>query len=148
MAKLTMGREMRDRVLTLARAGVLDDEIAATLTAEGHRSPNCADRVLAITGQRIRLAAGVRVAAQRKRWSHDASVLSATELASRLNIPVNWLYVQIRQKRLLMDRQPNGAYLFRNTPAVINAVRELRNHVLSHLDLRICQPHQEGHQHG
>lgn len=148
VARLTMGREMRDRVLTLARAGALDDEIAATLTAEGHRSPNCADRVLAITVQRIRLAAGIRVAAQRKRWSHDASFLSATELASRLNIPVNWLYVQIRQKRLLMDRQPNGAYLFQNTPDVINAVRELRNHVASHLDLRICQPHQEGHQHG
>ena len=148
VARLTRGREMRDRALTLARAGALDDEIAATLTAEGHRSPNCADRVLAITVQRIRLAAGIRVAAQRKRWSHDASFLSATELASRLNIPVNWLYVQIRQKRLLMDRQPNGAYLFRNTSAVINAVRELRNHAVSHLDLRICQPHQEGHQHG
>jgi hypothetical protein len=138
---------MRDRVLNLARAGILDDEIAATLTAEGHRSPNCADKVLPITVQRIRLAAGIKVATQRNRWNHDANFLSATELAAKLDIPVNWLYVQIRQKRLLMDRQPNGAYLFQNTPAVIDAVRELRNHIVSHLDLRICQPHQEGHQH-
>jgi hypothetical protein len=30
---------MRDRVLDLARNGLPDDKIAATLTGEGHRSP-------------------------------------------------------------------------------------------------------------
>jgi hypothetical protein len=147
IANLTQGEEMRDRVLDLARAGIPDDEIAATLTAEGHRSPNCVDKVLPITVQRLRLGAGIKVASQRTRWDHDSSLLSATELAARLNIPVNWLYVQIRQRRLLMDRQPNGAYLFRNIPSVIGAVRDLRNHTVGQIDLRICQPHQEGHQH-
>lgn len=141
IANLTQGEEMRDRVLALARAGIPDDEIAATLTAEGHRSPNCADKVLPITVQRLRLGAGIKVATQRTRWEHDQSLLSATELAARLNIPVNWLYVQIRQKRLLLDRQPNGAYLFRNIPSVIGAVSDLRNHTVSQVDLRICQPH-------
>ena len=61
---------------------------------------------------------------------------------------MNWLYVQIRQKRLLIDRQPTGAYLFPNSPAVLEAVRDLRDHTITSLDLRICQPHQEGHQHG
>lgn len=147
VAKLSQGQEMRGRVLDLARAGALDDDIAATLTAEGHRSPNCEDRVLPITVQRLRLAAGMTVAAQRTRWTHDVGNLSATELADILGIPVNWLYVQIRKERLLIDRQPNGAYLFQNTPDVIQAVRELRNHSVNQLDLRICQPHQEGHQH-
>jgi len=64
-----------------------------------------------------------------------------------LDIPVNWLYVQIRQKRLLIDRQPSGAYLFQDTPSVIDAVRNLRNHTITHLDLKICQPYKEGHQH-
>ncbi|RWO52877.1 MAG: hypothetical protein E5Y83_34720 [Mesorhizobium sp.] len=73
--------------------------------------------------------------------------MSATQLAARLNIPVNWIYVQIRQKRLLIDRQPTGAYLFQNSPSVINAVRDLRNHTIRHLDLRIIQPQQEGYQH-
>jgi hypothetical protein len=147
VAKLTRGGEMVERLLDLARAGVPDDEIAAVLTGEGHRSPNCAEKVLPITVQRIRLGAGIKVTAQRDRWSHDPGSLSATELATRLNIPVNWLYVQIRQKRLLIDRQPTGAYLFCNTPAVMDAVRSLRNHTISHIDLRICQPRQEGHQH-
>ena len=128
---------MWDRLLHLARAGMPDDEIAAVLTREGHRSPNCAEKVLPITVQQLRLGAGIKVTAQRNRWSHDASLLSAPELAIKLNIPVNWLYVQIRQKRLLTDRQPTGAYLFRNTPAVLDAVRNLREHAISQLDLRV-----------
>ncbi|TIL83155.1 MAG: recombinase family protein [Mesorhizobium sp.] len=145
VAKLTRGGEMRDRLLDLARTGMPDDEIATVLTGEGHRSPNCAEKVLPITVQRIRLGAGIKMTAQRNRWSHVSSLLSAPELAARLNIPVNWLYVQIRYKRLLIDRQPTGGYLFQDTPAVLDAVRNLREHAIAHLDLRIYQPQQEGH---
>jgi len=148
IAKLTRGPEMRDRVLTLARNGMPDTEIATVLTGEGHRSPDCQDRVLPITVRRIRHAASIRVTGPRSRWSHNVSSLSPPELASRLNIPVNWLYVQIRQKRPLVDQQPNGAYLFQDSPAVLDSVPCLRNHTVSVLDLRICQPHQEGYQHG
>jgi hypothetical protein len=145
-AKLTRGMEMRDRVLELVRAGVPDDEIAAVLTSEGHRSANCPDKVPLITVQQIRRGAGMKQPAPRNRWTHDPRLLTAPELAKRLEIPVNWLYVQIRQKRLQTDRQPTGAYLFQDTPAVLNAIRNLRNQTISHLDLRICQPHQGGHQ--
>jgi DNA invertase Pin-like site-specific DNA recombinase len=148
VAKLARGAEMRDRVLALAHDGMPDDEIAAVLTEEGHRSPNCESSVLPVTVQRIRRSAGIRVREPRRRWSHDITLLSAPELAARLNIPVNWLYVQIRQGRLLIDQQPSGAYLFQDTPAVLDAVRSLRNHTIDHLDLRICQPYQQGHQHG
>lgn len=148
IARLTRGIEMRHRVLDLARDGIPDVEIATALTCEGHRSPNCQDKVLPITVQRIRHAAGIKMAEPRSRWAHDANSISAPELAARLNIPVNWLYVQIRQKRLLVDRQSSGAYRFQDAPAVLDAVRSLRNHTINHLDLRICQPHQEGHQHG
>ena len=147
LARLTRGAEMRERLLDLARTGLADDEIAVILTAEGHRSPNCPEKVRPITVQRIRLGAGLKTARQRTRWNHDPGLLSVTELAAKLNIPVKWLYIQIRQKRLLMDRQPSGAYLFKNTASVIDGVRNLRNHAVSHLDLRICQPHKEGHQH-
>jgi hypothetical protein len=91
----------------IARTKMHDDEIAAVLTREGHRSPNCADKVLPITVQRIRLGAGLKGnVEQRTRWRHAADVLSAHELAGVLGIPVNWLYVQIRQGRLLIDRHP------------------------------------------
>jgi DNA invertase Pin-like site-specific DNA recombinase len=147
VANLTRGEEMRERLIDLARDGVPDDEIAAILTDEGHRSPTCPEKVLPVTVRRIRHGSGIKVTEQRNRWVHDLSMLSANELAAKLNIPVNWLYVQIRQKRLLIDRQPTGAYLFPNAPPVMEAVEKLRNHAISHLDLRISQPHQEGHQH-
>ncbi len=147
VAKLTRGKEMYERTLDLARAGVPDDEIAKGLTREGHRSPNCADKVLPVTVQRIRLAAGIKVAVQRNIWCHNPDLLTANEFASKLGIPVNWLYVQIRKKHLLIDRQPSGAYLFPDTPEALKKVRSLCNHTISSLDLRINQPDKEGHQH-
>jgi len=84
------------------------------------------------------------VTTQRTRWSHDSCSLSANELAAKLNIPVNWVYVQIRQMRLLIDRQPTGALSVPKFPAVLDAVRELRNHTIGHLDLRINSLHQRG----
>lgn len=147
VAKLVRGTEMRSRVLDLARDGIPDDEIATALTNEGHRSPNCEHQVLPITVSQIRRGAGIKATAARSRWFHGSGLLSVTELAERLDIPVNWLYVQIRQGRLLIDQQPSGAYLFEDAPAVIDAVRKLRNHTITCLDLRICQLHQEGHQH-
>ncbi|KAF0121453.1 MAG: putative transposase [Xanthobacteraceae bacterium] len=81
-----------------------DDQSAAVLTSEEHRSPNSEGEVLPITVQRIRHAAGIQVNKPRTRWSHGADVLTAPE-----SIPVNWFYVQIRKGRLLVDRQQSGA---------------------------------------
>ena len=145
VTQLARGAEMRDRALTLARAGMYDDQIAAILTSEGHRSPNSESEVLPTTVQRIRHAAGMQVNEPRTRWSHGADVLTAPEMASKLSIPVNWLYVQIRKGRLLVDRQPSGAYLFNDTTNVHDGIQSLRTHKIDRLDLRICQPQQEGH---
>jgi hypothetical protein len=61
------------------------------------------------------------VSEPRSRRDHDANSLSAPERADRLNIPVNWRYVQIRQKRrcgsaaqrsLPLPRLPPSSRLF------------------------------------
>lgn len=148
IAKLTRGMEMRDRVLDLVRDGVPDEQIASVLTREGHRTAHCTEEVPLATVQQIRRDAGLKPSAPRNRWTHEPGLLTAPELAARLNIPVNWLYVQIRRKRLLLDQQPTGAYLFQNVPATFDAIKNLRNQTINQLDLRICQPHQEGHQDG
>lgn len=89
IAKLTRGAEMRERLLDLARSGMPDSEIAATLTREGYRSPTCAEKALPITVQRARFGVGLKMVMPRNRWSHDGGFLSANELATQLNIPVN-----------------------------------------------------------
>ena len=136
---------MRGRTLELARAQLPDDEIANVLTEEGHRSPTCTDRVLPNTVQKLRFEAGIKTAKQRTRWRHEGLKLSSLDLAAKLNIPVNWILVQIRKKRILIEPQPSGAYLFEDTPSVLQAVRELRDHIVDSIDLRICQPNAKGH---
>jgi len=42
--KTYAGNEMRDQALALARAGMYDDQIAAALTTEGHRSQTARPR--------------------------------------------------------------------------------------------------------
>lgn len=148
VATLARGAEMRERVFELARAEMPDEEIAAILTGEGHRSPRRADRVLPVTVRRIRLAAGLRTQTQRTRWRHAPGLLGVTAMAERLEIPAKWLYVQIRTGRILLDRQPSGAYLFPDTPAVLATLGRLREHAVERVDLRAHQPAQEGHRHG
>ena len=63
-------------------------------------------------------------------------MLTAPELAAKLTIPMNWLYVQIRKGRLLVDRQPSGAYLFNDTTNVLDGIQSLRTHTIDRLDLR------------
>lgn len=147
-AALTHSDEMRDRALELARAKLNDGEIATVLTNEGYRSPANEEKVLLNTVSRLRRHAGVSPVKCSPRWRHSPELLSTNELAARLEIPVNWLYVQIRKGRIQIEPQPNGAYLFENKPETIDRIGKLRNHTLENVDLRICQPYERGHSHG
>jgi DNA invertase Pin-like site-specific DNA recombinase len=147
IAALTRGAQMQVRILELAHAGLHDEEIAVLLTQEGHRSPTCPDRVHPTTVQRIRLAAGVKTATQRTRWRHGPGQLGVTAMAARMGIPAKWLYVQIRSGRILIDRQPSGAYLFDDTPETVDILLGLRNRAVTRVDLRTRQLAQEGQCH-
>jgi hypothetical protein len=87
---LTRGAEMRDRIVALARSDIPDEEIAARLTGEGHRSPGCTERVLPVTVRRIRQQAGLGPRTPRSRWRHASDLLGVQALARRLNIPTKW----------------------------------------------------------
>lgn len=147
IAALTRGAQMQVRILELAHAGLHDEEIAVLLTQEGHRSPTCPDRVHPTTVQRIRLAAGVKIAMQRTRWRHRPGQLGVTAMAARMGVPAKWLYVQIRSGRILIDRQPSGAYLFDDTPETVDILLGLRNRAVTRVDLRTRQLAQEGQCH-
>jgi hypothetical protein len=142
---LTRGMEMRDRVLDLARDGIPDVEIASVLTGEGHRSPDCVEKALPITVQRIRHAAGIQVSKPRSRWSHDARSLSAPELTAKLGFPVN---CGDKGEAALGESAAQRSIPLRGHSCRLDGIQSLRNHTIKRLDLRICQPHREGHQHG
>lgn len=145
---LAHGTQMRSRIFELAGQGLTDNVIAAQLTREGHRSPSCPERVLPTTVQGVRLGAGIKITRQRTRWPLEPGRLGVTALAERLGIPPKWLYVQIRQGRITIDRRANGAYLFDDTPHTIEALRNLRSRAVECIDLRAHQHDTEGHRHG
>lgn len=145
---LSRGTQMRTRILDLARQGLADDVIADQLTQEGHRSPQCPERLLPVTVQGIRREAGIKIVQRRTRWRPELGRLGVTAMAERMNIPSKWLYVQIRKGRLILDRQPNGAYLFNDNPQTLEALHDLRCRAIERLDLRVHQHDQEGYRHG
>ncbi|MFW8584077.1 hypothetical protein ACOJBM_01425 [Rhizobium beringeri] len=135
------------RLLELALTGVPDDQIAEILTREGHHPPNCRGQGFAdhsATPPALQRASRQKGAAQQMDTRTYFAQRRTTGRQARYSRQL--IYVQIRRKRLLIDQQSTGAYLFQNSPAVVNAVRDLRNRTINHLDLRIIQPHQEGHQ--
>jgi hypothetical protein len=127
--------EMEQRVCELAAAGLYDDEIARMLTAEGHRSPWRGSEVLPSTVRGIRIRHGMKTMRQRTRWPAVPGCLTMAQLAERLGIPQKWIHTQLRRGALRTTLEPSGRYLFPDTEPAMQAVRELREHRIQHVDL-------------
>lgn len=145
VAKLMRGEEMRARLLELARMVCLMTRSPRRSRAKGTTRPIA--RVLPITVQRVRLDGGIKAAAQRTRWTHEPPLLSTVQLASRLNIPVIGFTCKSDRNASSSISNRTGHICSKIRLPSIEAVRDLRNHAISGLDLRIIRLHQEGHQH-
>lgn len=109
VAALPRHQEMVERICTLTREGMHDDEIARILMQEGHHSPWEADKVLPITVQRIRLKRRLKVQHRQTRWPAVADHLTVTQLATLLEIPTKWIYVQLKRGSILTIRESRQA---------------------------------------
>ena len=134
LAALPRAAEMETRVLELARDGLHDDEIVRVLTAEGHRSPWRTEEVLPGTVQRIRLHHRVKVA-RRSRWHHRPGWMAVTEAAMRLQVPRQWIKGRIRSGAIQTLCEPSGRYLIPDTPAALEAIRDLQAGRVGRIDL-------------
>ncbi len=135
LAALPRAAEMEARVLELARDGLHDDEIVRVLTAEGHRSPwRTAEEVLPGTVQRIRLQHRLKVA-RRSRWHHRPGWIAVTETAMRLQVPRQWIKGRIQSGVIQTLCEPSGRYLIPDTPAALEAIRDLQAGWVRRIDL-------------
>ena len=145
VARLTRGEEMRTALIDLARTGMPDDEIAAILTPRGIAHRTAPRMSCPITVQRIRLAPASRGSSSDGPAGTMLPTCSAPGARRHAEHPCE-LALRPDQAKASPDRSPSfRRHLFANTPSVIDAVRNLRNHAVDHLDFRICQPHKEGH---
>jgi DNA invertase Pin-like site-specific DNA recombinase len=126
LAHLSSAKEMEKEIIRLAKAGKTDEEIAALLTQQGHRSPKHAT-VLPSTVRILRL----RHRLLRKRsQSHPRRIpgrLTVSQLARTLRITPHWIYDRIHNGtiQVALDSTTN-LYLFPDQPKTITLFKQLR----------------------
>jgi hypothetical protein len=138
--------EMEARVCELARRGVDDAEIRRLLIVEGHRSPLCAEDVLLSTVRDIRRRNGIKVVPRQTRWPPIPGFVSVRTAASRLGVSPHWVHGRIRYGAIRTRREPSGRYLFPDTQAAWDAMKQLRKGTIKQVDLTQRRPHSQGHQ--
>jgi hypothetical protein len=125
LRRLSRAAEMEARILEMAGRAVPDDQIAAALTAEGHRSP-MRDHLLPSTVKGIRLRHRLM---QKRSQSHPRSIpghLTVPQLADRLQINCHWIYDRIHNGTIAVSRDPaTRLYLFPDTSETLDSFRRL-----------------------
>jgi DNA invertase Pin-like site-specific DNA recombinase len=126
LAHLSSAKGLEKEILRLAKDGKTDEEIAALLTQQGHRSPKHAT-VLPSTVRILRL----RHRLFRKRsQSHPRRIpghLTVSQLAHTLGITPHWIYDRIHNGTIQVALDPTtNLYLFPDQPRTITLFKHLR----------------------
>jgi DNA invertase Pin-like site-specific DNA recombinase len=126
LVRLSSAQEMEETIVSWARQGKTDQEIAAQLTRQGHRSPR-GPTVLASTVRSIRLRHRLLVKRSQSHPRRIPGQLTVSQVAERLQIAKHWIYDRIHngtiQVTLDRDRQ---IFLFPDTPMTITAFEKLK----------------------
>jgi DNA invertase Pin-like site-specific DNA recombinase len=133
LARLSSAPEMEKTILNLAQAGQTDEEIAALLTRQGHRSPRHAT-VLPSTVRIIRLRQRLL---RERRQSHPRRIpgsLTVPQVARTVRVTAHWIYDRIHNGtiRVTRDRETH-LYLFPDRPTTITRFKQLRAGTLQKL---------------
>jgi DNA invertase Pin-like site-specific DNA recombinase len=126
LARLSSAKEMEKEILRLAKLGKADDEIAALLTQQGHRSPKHAT-VLPSTVRILRLRHRLLRKRSQSHPRHIAGHLTVSQLAQALGITVHWIYDRIHNGTIQIALDPTtNLYLFPDQPKTITLFKQLR----------------------
>lgn len=133
LSRLSGAADLEQQILQLARAGKEDEEIAALLTAEGHRSPRHAT-VLPSTVRIIRLRHGIL---RERRQSHPRQIhgrLTVTQVAQAVGLTPHWIYDRIHNGTIEVSRdRETRLYLFPDKPKTITLFKQLQAGTLQKL---------------
>jgi DNA invertase Pin-like site-specific DNA recombinase len=126
LTRLSSAEAMEEAIVSLARQGKTDQEIAEHLTRQGHRSPK-GPIVLASTVRSIRLRHRLLVKRSQSHPRRIPGQLTVSQVAERLGIAKHWIYDRIHNGtiRVALDRD-RKIFLFPDTPMTITAFERLR----------------------
>jgi DNA invertase Pin-like site-specific DNA recombinase len=126
LARLSSAAAMEETIVSLARQGKTDQEIAEHLTRQGHRSPK-GPIVLVSTVRSIRLRHRLLVKRSQSHPRRIPGQLTVSQVAERLWIAKHWIYDRIHNGtiRVALDRD-RKIFLFPDTPMTITAFEQLK----------------------
>ena len=124
-AAMANGDALISEVLRRARAGQSDKQIAAELTAAGYHAPR--KKPLSVHSiVRMRQQHGVHSPKTEFLLHGLAGWITLGQATQRLGEQKGWAYYLIRNKRLLIERDPEiGLYLVRDNKKVLKQLKEL-----------------------
>ena len=126
LARLSSAQEMEKEVIRLFKEGKSDEEIAALLTRQGHRSPKHAT-VLPSTVRLLRLRHRLFRQRSQSHPRHIAGYLTVPQLARTLGITLHWIYDRIHNGSIQVQRDPRtNLYLFPDRPKTLTLFRQLQ----------------------
>ena len=133
-ADLSRAKEMQRITLERSQQGQSDEEIAAYLTAQGHRSPMQPDRVLPSTVKTVRLKHRIF---QVRSQSHPRRVpghLTLPQLAKAVDVNPHRIYDRINNGTIQIVKDPKtGLYLFPDEPETLEKFKQLKEGKLKNL---------------
>jgi DNA invertase Pin-like site-specific DNA recombinase len=139
-AALSQAAEMENLIIKLAGEGAEDEQIAARLTAQGHRSP-MRETVLASTVRSIRLKHGIMRKRSQSHPRHIRGYLTVTQIAAEVGLSHHYIYDRIHNGRIeVVKDQATGLFLFPDKPATLELFRQLKSGDLK--KLRFSKEHQ------
>src|SRR4051794_8214371 len=116
---------MEETILSSARQGKTDREIAGHLTEQGHRSPK-GPIVLVSTVRIIRLRHRILVRRSQSLPRHIAGHLTVSQVAERLRVSEHWAYDRIHNGAIRIERDANSKlFLFPDAPMNIALLEQL-----------------------
>jgi DNA invertase Pin-like site-specific DNA recombinase len=124
-AALSASKEMETQIIELATAGVSDQEIASTLTAQGHRSPR-QQFVLPDTVKRVRLKHGILHNSSQSHPRQITGFLTVAQLAKVLDVSPHFIHDRIHNGVIEIAKdKATGLYLFPDKPATIKQFKKM-----------------------
>jgi hypothetical protein len=135
-ARRTGAAEIEATILHLAREGQNDSEIAARLTAQGHRSARGAT-VLPSTVKTIRLRHRLFHRESQSHPRHVSGYLTVPQLAEKLKVPRHWISDRIHNGTIVVEKDAvTKCYLFPDNLETLRQFRKLLDSKISEMGCR------------
>jgi len=132
-SRLSDGKEIKDTILRLTRAGQSDEQIAAILTGNGHHAPH-GGAINPGTVRRLRSAYRITRFPNKSRLPRKPGFLTIAQVAEKLKIESNKIYRYILNGRIVVKKDEDlKCYLFPDKLATLAQLRQLLDSKIEHL---------------